>query len=199
MVAQLNNNTAMKDLQGYLTQQEIKNIYNACRNWRERVLIRLLWKSGRRISEILELKVKDINFEERNIVWTILKKKAPTRKVKPIDNFTIELLGGYIKESNLLNEHYVLHNGNGLKHISRQRAFQLIRRICNEAGIFLVGDKKPHPHHFRHSFAINLAKKAKSPAHIRLLQRTLEHSNLAVTETYLQFNDEELRELIEED
>lgn len=189
----------MKDLQGYFKPGERKRIYNSCDSWRDRVLIRLLWKSGRRITEVLLLQVKDINFQDKNILWTIIKKKKHFKAWKPIDSFTINLLSSYVMESGLKPDHYLLHAGYPQKHISRQRAFQIVRRVCFKAGIKKVGDKAPHPHHFRHSFAIDLAKRAKSPADIRLIQMILEHSTLAMTEKYLQFGSADQRALIEED
>jgi len=188
----------MRDLSGYFKEGQIRKIYYACDKWRDRLLIRLLWKTGRRISEILELKVSDIDFTEGRILWNILKKKKPYKTWKPIDSKTLQLLGWYINEVGLQEDHFVLNAGDPYKHISRQRAFQIVRRASKKAGIKKVGEKKPHPHHFRHSLAVDMAKKMKSPADVRKLQKYLEHSNLAVTEVYLQFGDEEIRGLLED-
>ncbi len=188
----------MKDLSGYFKPGEREKIYNNCESWRDRVLIRLLWKSGRRITEILQIKVKDINFQDRNILWVIIKKKKHFKKWKPMDSFTLDLLQAYIQESGLQADHYLLHAGYPQRHITRQRAFQIVRRLCKKVGILKVGDKPPHPHHFRHSFAIDAAKRSKSAADIRKVQLLLEHSTLAMTEQYLQFGDEDLRTLIED-
>ena len=188
----------MKDLAGFFKPGEREKIYNNCKSWRDRVLIRLLWKSGRRITEVLNIKVKDINFQDANILWIIIKKKKPFKKWKPIDKLTLELLSHYVISSGLKDDHYLLHAGYPQKHISRQRAFQIVRRLCKIAGIEKVGDKSPHPHHFRHSFAIDVAKKSKSAADIRKVQQLLEHSTLAMTEQYLQFGDSDLRSLVED-
>ncbi len=188
----------MKDLQGFFKPGEREKIYNSCDSWRDRVLIRLLWKSGRRITEILNIKVKDINFQDRNILWLIIKKKKHFKKWKPMDTRTLEILEAYIHLSGLKEDHYLLHAGYPQRHITRQRAFQIVRRLCKKAGVLKVGEKLPHPHNFRHGFAIDIAKKAKSPADIRKLQILLEHSTLAMTEQYLQFGDEDLRTLIED-
>jgi len=193
------NIEVMKDLEGFFRPNERKAIYNACDSWRDKVLIRLLWKSGRRITEILQVKVKDVDFANGNALFIILKKKKPFKKWKPLDKFTLSLLDLYIKKSGLLKDHYLLHAGNPHKPISRQRAFQIVRRLCKSVGILKVGNKQPHPHHFRHSYAIDLAKRSKSPADIRQVQKFLEHSSLAITEKYLQFGDSDLRKLIEED
>jgi len=194
-----NNIEVMKDVEGFFRTNERTNIYNACATYRDRVLIRLLWKSGRRITEILQVKVKDIDFSNGNALFIILKKKKPFKKWKPLDKFTLALLEKYISLSSLKSDHCLLHGGNPTKPISRQRAFQIVRRLCKEVGIIKVGNKKPHPHHFRHSYCIDLAKRSKSPADIRQVQKFMEHSSLGITERYLQFGDSDLRKLIEED
>lgn len=192
----------MKDLSGYLKDSQIKKIYYAADKWRDKLLIRLLWKSGRRITEILNLKVKDIDFEEKRILWIILKKKIGKGEVvkswKTIDIKTLELLAWFINQLELKPDYYVINAGNPFKPITRQRAFQIVRRAGKLAGIEKVGEKKIHPHHFRHSFAVNMAHKLKSPADMRKLQKHLEHSHLGMTETYLQFGDFGLGELIED-
>lgn len=194
-----NNIEVMKDVEGFFRTNERTYIYNACDSYRDRVLIRLLWKSGRRITEILQVKVKDIDFEKGNVLFIILKKKKAFKKWKPLDKFTLTLLEKYIGLANLKPDHYLLHGGNPNKYISRQRAFQIVRRLCKKVGILSVGNKKPHPHHFRHSYCIDLAKRSKSPADIRNVQKFMEHSSLGITEKYLQFDDSDLRKLIEED
>lgn len=189
----------MKDLQGYFKPGQRKKIYNNCNSLRDKVLIRLLWKSGRRTSEVLSLKVADINFEERMILWNILKKKRPLKRLKPIDDFTLKLLKHYIKINELKEYDYLLKSPNENKPISRQRVYQIVLRACERAGINYVGNTKPHPHHFRHTFAVNWAKNSKSPSDIKKLKDWLEHSTLNTTETYLQFSTEESREMVEAD
>ena len=189
----------MKDLQGYMKPNQMAAVYNSCDSIRDKVLVRVLWKSGRRITEVLMLKVSDINFDEENIVWNIEKKKKPMKKLKPMDNFTIRLLNFYVEQNKLQANDYIFKSPyDNNKHITRQRAFQIIRRVCEKAGIYHIGSKRPHPHHFRHSFAVDISKRAKSPSDIKKLQMLLEHTSLNTTESYLQFGSEDLRELIED-
>ena len=194
------NNPVMKDLSGFLKESQLRSMYNVCDTLRDKVLIRLLWKSGRRISEVLRIKVSDIDFEKKNILWNILKKRNPMKKWKPIDKWTLELLSYYILESKLEPNHYLIHSGYPTqKPLTRQGAFKIIRKLGHKAGIDMVGEKRIHPHHFRHSFAVSMAERLKSPADVRKLQMYLEHSSLGMTEQYLQFNEQDLRELMEED
>ena len=194
----VHNTSAMKDLQGYFKEGERERIYNACESVRNKVLIRLLWKSGRRISEVIQIKVKDIDFENGVIHWVILKKKVPSRALKPIDSMTLQLLKHYINKRGLSDEHYLIDKGDGATHLNRKYCYTLIRKICKKAGITKVGNTHPHPHHFRHSFAIDLIRRSKSASGIRIVQQALEHSSIQMTEQYLQFSPEELRELLED-
>ena len=192
----------MTDLRGFMTVEERKKMYNACDMWRDKVLIRLLWKSGRRITEILSLRVEDIDFENKKILWNILKKKKPLKRWKEIDDYTIELLYNYTIKTGQYGRSCLLFQtveGDKEKPISRQRAFQIVRRIGKKVGITHVGEKKLHPHHFRHSFAVDLARRLKTPADVRKLQKVMEHSSLAITEQYLQFGDEGVRDLLDDD
>jgi len=203
----------MSDVQGFFKQGERELIYNACKNDRDRLLIRLLWKSGRRITEILMLKVKEVDYENKGIFWHIEKKtkletneegvkkrnKFDLVKWKPIDITTLEMINNYVKSEGLQSEAYLFQSAYKENcAMTRQRAFQIVRKCCLDSGIELVGNKKPHPHHFRHSFAVEMAQKIKTPADIRKLQMLMEHANLGITEQYLQFNAEDLRELIED-
>lgn len=203
-----NNYEVMRDLQGFFKPGERAKIYEAADTLRDKVLVRLLWKTGRRIGEILMVKVRDIDFDNLAIVWHIEKKtkkvngervKFDLRKRKPIDTTTGTLLQYYVEAMELRHYEFLFKSPyNSEKAISRQRAYQIIERLCERCGIENVGSKKPHPHHFRHTFAIELARKLKTPADVRKLQMIMEHSNLGVTEQYLQFSDEELRELMED-
>lgn len=208
-----NNFEVMKDLSGYFKEGERKAIYNSAESFRDKVLIRLLWITGRRINEILNIKVYDINFEDKQIIIHVEKKtkkigedengksirsKLDKLSLSYIDKFTTELITSYIKSYELLKTDYLFKSDfKNNSPITRQRAFQIIRKSCNNAGINRVGNSEPHPHHFRHSFAVDMARKLKSPADIRKLQLMLDHSSLSVTEKYLKFADEEVRGLID--
>lgn len=221
-----NSNDVMRDLQGFFKPGEIEAIYNSCSGARDKLLIRLLWKSGRRIGEVLQLKVKDIDSLNSNILWHIEKKSKRklddkgnfitwednkgkthyrTEKInltrwKPCDKETMKQIMEYLAVMELGSEAYLFTSTMDFLHpITRQRAFQIIRAASKKASVFYVGSKQPHPHHFRHSFAVELSKKLKSPADVRQLQQWLEHSNLEMTEQYLQFDQSDMRRLIEDD
>ena len=214
-----NSFQVMKDLQGYFKDGERKAIYNAADSLRDKLLIRLLWITGRRINEILNIKVHEIDHELKQITIHIEKKtmklkdehgkdvikddnpiriKKDVIDISYIDDFTYNLITAYLNENTLQSNDYLFKSEfKENQPITRQRAFQIVRRLCKIVGIDKVGDNKPHPHHFRHSLAVDIAKQMKNPADIRKLQNILGHSSLAVTEQYLKFSNEEIRELID--
>lgn len=202
----------MQDYQGYFKDGERKAIYNSAETLRDKILIRLLWVTGRRINEILNIKVHEIDFNLKQVTIHVEKKtkkigvdelgnsirgKFDKLSLSYLDDFTINLLKYYIKSFNITDNMYLfLSDFKSDKPITRQRAFQIVRRLCEKAGVHKVGDTLPHPHHFRHTFAIDMARKMKSPEDVRKLQMALDHSSLSVTERYLKFSNEEIRGLV---
>ena len=215
-----NSFQVMKDLQGYFKEGERKAIYNAAESLRDKLLIRLLWITGRRINEILNIKVHEIDHELKQITIHIEKKtmklkdedgkdvidnegkvtrvKKDVLDISYIDDFTHSIIVAYINNNQLKSNDYLFKSEFKINApITRQRAFQIVRRLCKIVGIEKVGNDKPHPHHFRHSLAVDISKQMKNPADVRKLQNILGHSSLAVTEQYLKFSNEEIRQLID--
>jgi len=203
----------MKDLQGYMTEADVISFFGVLKGLRDQLLFRLLYKTGRRVSEIISLKVNDIDWNLGMINYHILKKKdRDYRAMKPIDTITLRRMREYIEDKKLEKDDYLFMaekrktiNNKGQSsmiicpHLSRKTVFWLMRKYCKKAGIGKIGHKMPHPHHWRHTFAVRMAQKMQTPAHVRKLQKLMEHSNLGITETYLQFNQEDMRELVEMD
>ena len=110
-----NNFEVMKDLQGYFKDGERRAIYTAAKSFRDKALIRLLWVTGRRINEILNIKVNEIDFQLKAITIHVEKK---TKKIKDeqgnkvktkydklslsyLDDGTVKLINAHITNSNL--------------------------------------------------------------------------------------------------
>lgn len=208
-----NSFRVMKDLQGYFKEGERERLYNSAETLRDKSLIRLLWITGRRINEVLNIKVSEIEFEKKTIVIHVEKKtksiknpdgtksrvKDDLLSLSHMDDFTIDLLKLYLIDYKLNRNDYLFKSSfKEDKPITRQRAFDILKRIGKEADVNSVGNKGIHPHHFRHTYAIDVAKRMKTPADVRKLQLILDHSSLAVTEQYLKFSDKEVSELIED-
>lgn len=186
----------MSDLEGYLTPQQIKRVLDNTHIERDRMLILFGWRSGRRISEILNVKKRDINFDRGVIKFRILKKRSSKEyyKLKAIDSKMMGEL--YIYTSALDDDDYIFKGYNAM--LSRRQAYNIVRKACEGVNIFNVGTKPPHPHHLRHSFAVNFLRKCKNPTiALKILQEQLEHTDLKTTGFYLQFSQEDIKKELE--
>lgn len=197
----------IKDLRGFLDETEVKQIIDGASKLRDKVLMRLLWVTGARISELLGdkswyksknetskrifqgVKVKDIDFKQGNILLDLLKRKQypPPRHLVPLDKNTLELLQAYIISENLQKE-------DKLFPITRERAFQIIREIGNRIGITQVGAKPIHNHHLRHSHCVAYIRKNNTLEGLRKLQQRIGHASINTTAHYLQFGLEQKKE-----
>jgi len=181
----------MRDAKGYLTKEELDRFLSVIDNERDLLLFNIMMKTGRRVSEVVRKLIPfDINWSEKLVTWTILKRKIPMKKTLPVNGDLIERLRDYIRDNNIGDNDYVFK-------ISRQRVFQLVRKYGAKAGVEWIGKKRIHPHHLRHSFAVHMAKNIKNPAELRKLQELMAHSGINITAYYLQFNPTESRELLE--
>ena len=166
----------MRDLRNYLKPSEIEKLLDKTDNLRDYLILRLLWKTGIRVSELINMELNWIDFEEKMI--TIFGKGKKWRRT-PVDRESLMHLKRYLKDNNI--------NNGRIFPITRNRVFQIIKEITDRSGI----NKKVHPHTFRHSYAINYLMKG---GNLRNLQLNLGHSDLNITAQYLQVTAQDRKE-----
>ena len=174
------NMLPMKSLRGYIKEEDVEKLLNACTSPLCYLILRLLWRTGMRISELLSLKTTDIIWDEQILIVKTLKKRDQQQRRIPIDKKTLDLFRAHLNRKKLSQLIFPY---------TRQWAFNLIRKTGKRAGIVMVGEKKIHPHHLRHSFAVNWIKRG---GDLRKLQMILGHSSISTTAHYLQFSPSEL-------
>ncbi|SIT17275.1 integrase/recombinase XerD [Chryseobacterium ureilyticum] len=158
---------------------------------RNHSIIEVLYGCGLRVSELIDLKISNINFKEQYI--KVNGKGNKTRFV-PLADYTAELLESYIKEvrsKGKINKKYedtLFLNSRGTS-MSRVIVFLIIKELTDKAGV----NKKISPHTFRHSFATHLLQNG---ADLRYIQEMLGHSSITTTEIYTHLKTEELRDVI---
>lgn len=158
---------------------------------RNHCIIEVLYGCGLRVSELIDLKISNINFKEQYI--KVNGKGNKTRFV-PLADYTAELLETYINEvrsTNKINKKYedtLFLNSRGTS-MSRVIVFLIIKELTDKAGV----SKKISPHTFRHSFATHLLQNG---ADLRYIQEMLGHSSITTTEIYTHLKTEELRDVI---
>jgi integrase/recombinase XerD len=198
----------MKDLKGYLNPDQVEKLIAAAPSGRDRLLLQIMYRCGRRVSEVLAMRKGDILWDEGKIIFNILKRKRPTKEMKPVDSETMELLkkyvsgGGTVAPGNpggeWLRKGMESDEDGRLFPVSRQYVFKMLRNTGKSVGIERVGKKGLHPHHFRHSFAVYEVKNnIRTADDLRKLQMYMGHANLSTTAHYLQFSPDELRDLVD--
>lgn len=165
----------------YLEKEQVDELLQAAKTCSERdyLLLRFMWRTGVRVSEVINVTPSDIEF--KNGVVNIRKAKGGRQRRVPLDEDTLKMLSDYILELNILEDQPIFA-------IKRTQVFNLVKKYGNMVGV------KIHPHTLRHSFAIHLVRQGTD---LRRLQLMLGHTSLSITQVYLQFNDNDLREAYE--
>ena len=188
----------IKDLKAYLSPEQIERLIAAAPNLRDALLVRILWRTGIRVGELVGIKESDIDFDNRAIAIKVQKlrkrdgKTVERRRLVPIDQGTLDMIKQY-----LAWRAQFPYTGDLLFPITRQRVNQLFWRLGRRSGITSVGDPtisqhtKLHPHVLRHSFAIHCTKKGMS---VERLQKILGHQSPITTSVYLQYSVADLHE-----
>ena len=139
---------------------------------RDKVILTPLYSTGLRISELVKLLKKDIDFDERTIR---VRGKGDKDRIVLFDEHTKELLLDYLEYNDHESE-YLFINKNG-KNLTPRYVQMMIKKYAKAAGI----KKKVTPHVLRHSFATHLLKNG---VDIRVIQQLLGHSSLSTTQIY---------------
>lgn len=159
----------------YLTADEVTRILESVRNHpKKHLLIKMLWQTGARVSELLDVKVKDVDFYARTVrIPTLKRREKGILRTLPIQDSLKGDIGAYIAMKELKKD-------DKLFTITRQTVYFTVRDAVTDAGI---EKERAHPHIFRHSFAVHCIL-AGIP--IVVLQQWLGHANINNTLIYLQ-------------
>ncbi len=190
--------TPIRDLKGYLEPEQVERLITVASNPRDALLLRIPWRTGIRVSELIGIRVQDIDFANRAIVIKVQKmrkrdgKAVERRRVVPIDQGTLDIVREYLGWRKQFP-----YKGDLLFPITRQRVAKIYWKLGRSANITKVGDPavskhtKLHPHILRHSFSIHCIKKGMS---IERLQKILGHQSPTTTSVYLQYSVPDLHE-----
>ncbi len=166
----------------YLSPREIEQMITAidltARNGRrDRMILELLYGSGLRISELLDLQLGDIEFEAGFIRVT---GKGNKQRLVPLGGYAREAVEQYLATAPDKQApgdiNYLLHNRVG-KRMSRVGLWKIIKKLVARAGI----TKPVSPHTLRHSFATHLLE---GGADLRVVQEMLGHADISTTQVY---------------
>ena len=153
------------------------------RNIKHRCIIALLYSSGLRRSELLNLKKGDVDYERMMI--TIRGGKGNRDRVSLLSEVFMKTLIEYIR---IYNPKYWFFDGPSKKKYSGTSVLNIVKRAGQRAGIA----QKVTPHTLRHSFANYLLEHGTD---VRYVQELLGHSSLKTTQIYTQISDASLRKI----
>ena len=175
----------------YNNMEEILNVPNikTKEGQRERVILEVLYASGVRVSELVNIKLKDIDFSNKNI---LIFGKGSKERLVSFGDYALEYINLYLKEGrNLLldgvKSDYLIV-GKKSEKLTTRRVEQIIDDIIKRTSIKL----NITPHMFRHTFATHLLDNG---CELLVVQELLGHASLSSTEIYTHVSNEHLREV----
>ena len=156
---------------------------------RDNAIMELLYASGLRVSELINLKLSDLNLD---MGFIHVYGKGDKERIVPTTEYVAEKLNDYIKNQRLmLLKHentdilFITNRGKGF---TRQGLWKTIKKYVLISGI----SKNITPHTFRHSFATHLIENG---ADLRAVQEMLGHSDISTTQVYTQISATKIREM----
>ncbi len=181
-----------RKLPNILTIEEVDNLLDIKLNtpfdYRNKAMLELMYSSGLRVSELVDLKLNNIDLDNGYVRCL---GKGKKERIIPIGEIAIEYLKKYINEyRNSMKKGYYTENvflNNHGKNITRQGFFLIIKNIAKEKNI----DKNITPHMLRHSFATHLLNNG---ANLRTIQEMLGHSSITTTQIYTNVSNDIIKE-----
>ncbi len=156
---------------------------------RDRAMLEMLYATGIRVTELISIRLNDVNFEHG---FVIVYGKGSKERIVPIGEHSRESLGTYLKSArqSLLKqkESQYLFVTRRADKMTRQGFWKIIKNYALVAGVH----KKISPHTLRHSFATHLLERG---ADLRTIQLMLGHSDISTTEIYTHVETERLKEV----
>ncbi|MDX1759089.1 MAG: site-specific tyrosine recombinase XerD [Arenibacter algicola] len=179
-----------------LSEEEINELIGAIdlskpEGERNRAILETLYGCGLRVSELLDLKLSDLYFEEDFIKVT---GKGDKQRFVPISDINKKYINIYRKEIRVHMtikkgaEDVLFLNRRGNK-LTRAMIFTIIKQLAHEIGL----QKSISPHTFRHSFATHLLQNG---ADLRAIQQMLGHESITTTEVYMHVDRTHLAEVM---
>jgi site-specific recombinase XerD len=169
-----------KKIPEILTKDEIKKMINATNNIKHKLILKILYGCGLRVSELVNLNKEDINLKEK-LIHIKLSKGKKDRFVKIPDSINEELSNYY----NLLSEKELFPSNRGGK-LTTATIQAIVENTAKKAGI----TKEVYPHLLRHSFATHLLE---AGTDLRVIQKLLGHSDIKTTQIYTQISQQSIK------
>lgn len=186
-----------RHLPRYLTEAEIEQLLNrppleTAHGLRDRTMLEVLYATGLRVSELVRLRLQEINFEAG---FLRIVGKGSKERLVPLGEAAIQFIGRYLEESRgrflrrRAGSPFLFLTQQG-KPMSRQYFWILVRKYGRGVGI----EGKLSPHVLRHSFATHLLEHG---ADLRSVQMMLGHADISTTQIYTHISRLRLQQIYE--
>ncbi|WP_099298806.1 site-specific tyrosine recombinase XerD [Corynebacterium dentalis] len=178
-----------------MSVDDVVSLIDACPNGdgagplqlRDRALVEMLYSTGARITELLDLDVDDWDAENQ---WVLVRGKGGKERIVPLGTPALRALEQYqVRGREALNKRgspALFLNRSGAR-MGRQSGFKVVSEAAERAGVGPVS-----PHTLRHSFATHLLE---GGADVRVVQELLGHASVATTQIYTKVSPQHLREI----
>lgn len=165
-----------------LTPKEIKELISVIDNTRNKLIVEFMYSTGVRISECVNMKISDLNFDE--FTGNVISGKGNKDRIIILSKKWVKEYKAYLENRKIKSE-YLFCNNSG-QALSVDTIQKFLKIYADKANI----DKKISPHTLRHSFATNLLE---NDVNIRYIQQLLGHANLNTTQIYTKVNTNKLK------
>ncbi|MGE4572192.1 MAG: tyrosine-type recombinase/integrase [Candidatus Izemoplasmatales bacterium] len=152
------------------------------------LIIRLFLETGVRLNELVNIKIKNINLPLRSIYLDVTKSQRD--RMVYFSKETRILLLSYI-DTYIEDQIYLFPSKNGNSHLQKQSLYKTVYRLQNRLGI----EQSISPHKWRHTFAKKYKRRG---GDLPSLQAILGHTELNTTKMYLDYEDDELKEIYDQ-
>lgn len=180
-----------KTLPKTLNEKEILKLLSikpkTAKEYRNKAMIELMYATGLRVSELVNLEINDINLIDD---YVRVYGKGKKERIVPMADITVEIMDEYINvyrnsllKGYLTDKVFISSYGKG---ITRQGFFKIIKKQAKEVGI----EKNFSPHTLRHSFATHLLENG---ADLRSIGEMLGHENIKTTQIYTHLSNSKKR------
>ncbi|MBR2248858.1 MAG: tyrosine recombinase [Bacilli bacterium] len=182
-----------KKLPRYFEYNELEELFNACDistslGQRDLLILEMLYATGVRVGELVNIKVNDINRSERKI---LILGKGNKERIVEYGDYCEDILDLYLKEGyRKLNkdnsEHLILNKNGGV--LTERGVRYLLDKIIKNTSI----NKNISPHMIRHSFATHLLNEG---CDLLTVQKLLGHESISATQVYTHVSTDRLKEV----
>lgn len=168
-----------------LTKEEIQELFSKIINVKHKIMLQLYYAAGLRLSEVINLRMKDLGFNDKTI-W-VRDGKGGKDRMSILPQFLVDELQEYCSITHKDKNDFIFVNNKGNPFSPR-----MIQKILERAKEKVSFNKDIHIHTLRHSFATHLLEDG---VDIRMIQELLGHSDLSTTQIYTKIANEQLKKI----